>query len=264
MKFLSILLLFGALILISCGGDSGEDMDIDCSQTDLKLTVSSQSLATCTEGGSVEIISIGGSGAIKFSIDGSSFQSTGVFNNLAAGSHTVTAEDQNGCKANVNLTIGSDGNSPTIEVTHTISGCESNNGSITIAASDGTEPYEFSLNNGAFQSSNKFTNLEAGSYEVVVKDAEGCETPEIMHQVLTGISLEDDVMPIIEEQCTFSGCHNGSSNAPNFLIKSNVVSRATSIKLNINNGNMPRTPGSLTQDEKDKILCWVDDGGIDN
>jgi hypothetical protein len=49
------------------------------------------------------------------------------------------------------------------------------NGSITVNASpSGT--YTYSLNGGAFQSSNQFTNLAAGSYTVIAKNANGCSS----------------------------------------------------------------------------------------
>ncbi|MFM7709358.1 MAG: hypothetical protein ACKO5C_00440 [Ferruginibacter sp.] len=49
------------------------------------------------------------------------------------------------------------------------------NGSITVNASPaGT--YTYSLNSGGFQSSNQFTNLAAGSYTVIAKNANGCSS----------------------------------------------------------------------------------------
>jgi len=46
-------------------------------------------------------------------------------------------------------------------------------GSITLTATGGSG-FSFSLNGGLFQSYNKFTNLAAGDYSVVVKNADGC------------------------------------------------------------------------------------------
>ncbi len=48
-------------------------------------------------------------------------------------------------------------------------------GSLTINPSGGTNPYQYSLNNGTtFSSSNIFNNLTSGTYNVIVKDANGC------------------------------------------------------------------------------------------
>ncbi|MCP9751509.1 T9SS C-terminal target domain-containing protein [Ferruginibacter sp. HRS2-29] len=45
---------------------------------------------------------------------------------------------------------------------------------MTVTAAGGTAPYTYKLNNGAYQSSNIFTNVTAGSYTVTVKDANNC------------------------------------------------------------------------------------------
>ena len=47
-------------------------------------------------------------------------------------------------------------------------------GQIWALPSNGTPPYEYSLNGGAYQSMNGFTGLSAGGYEVRVRDAGGC------------------------------------------------------------------------------------------
>lgn len=52
--------------------------------------------------------------------------------------------------------------------------CSIANGSIKVSASEGKEPYEFSLNDQPGQASGQFENLAAGIYNVVVRDANGC------------------------------------------------------------------------------------------
>jgi gliding motility-associated-like protein len=49
--------------------------------------------------------------------------------------------------------------------------CYNNDIVITASANFGQAPYTYSLNNGAFQNSNIFSNLPTGDYKVVVKDA---------------------------------------------------------------------------------------------
>jgi gliding motility-associated-like protein len=49
------------------------------------------------------------------------------------------------------------------------------NGTITVSASGGTGPYQYSINGGTtYQSSNTFTGLAGGTYSIVVKDANNC------------------------------------------------------------------------------------------
>lgn len=49
--------------------------------------------------------------------------------------------------------------------------------SITLTATGGTGPYTYSINNGAYSTSNLFNNLTAGTYAVRIKDSRGCESP---------------------------------------------------------------------------------------
>ena len=54
----------------------------------------------------------------------------------------------------------------------------STDGEITVSASGGTPAYNFSLTGSPpFLPTNLFTGLPAGTYDVVVQDANGCETP---------------------------------------------------------------------------------------
>ncbi len=57
--------------------------------------------------------------------------------------------------------------------------CVANDGSLTISARGGVKNYNFSVNNGAYQTDSVYTNLKSGSYTVVVKDANGCTATKI-------------------------------------------------------------------------------------
>jgi gliding motility-associated-like protein len=54
------------------------------------------------------------------------------------------------------------------------------NGTITVTATGGTPPYQYSINGGTnYQPSNTFTGLAGGTYSIVVKDANNCtSTPQ--------------------------------------------------------------------------------------
>jgi len=63
---------------------------------------------------------------------------------------------------------------PVTSLTHVSCNGEAN-GEIEVFASGGTAPYEYSIDNGAtFQSTNLFTGLAAGQYQVVVQESNGC------------------------------------------------------------------------------------------
>src|SRR5690606_13083290 len=61
-----------------------------------------------------------------------------------------------------------------ITITETVvdATCVAENGSISVTASGGTEPYTYLWSNGATTQS--ITDLAAGSYTVTVTDANGC------------------------------------------------------------------------------------------
>src|SRR5688572_16168766 len=54
--------------------------------------------------------------------------------------------------------------------------CSSNDGAIRVSVSGGKEPYSFFLNHKAVGSSAEINNLQAGSYSVLVSDANHCST----------------------------------------------------------------------------------------
>ncbi len=51
-------------------------------------------------------------------------------------------------------------------------------GSITVQVNNGNPPYQYSKDGGGFQGSNFFDGVEAGSYEITVKDSKDCEGSE--------------------------------------------------------------------------------------
>ncbi|MGP8217222.1 MAG: T9SS type A sorting domain-containing protein [Bacteroidia bacterium] len=127
--------------------------------------------------GAVTVLASGGAGTLAYSINGgSSFQSSDVFTDLAAGSYDVTIRDAAGCESEkqfivaepLPITMQSD----VLNVT-----CHGqDNGSIELLAKGGTTPYEYSLNGTVYQTSNMFTSLSGGSYTGYMKDANGCIT----------------------------------------------------------------------------------------
>ncbi len=133
--------------------------------------------ATTGATGSITATATGSTG-ITYSIGtGGTFQASGTFNNLVAGSYNITAKDANGCIGTASFTVNS-ASCPTITLTATAtntSGPTASNGSITASANGGVAPYMFSKDNGAtFQTSGTFSNLAVNTYGIVAKDVNGC------------------------------------------------------------------------------------------
>jgi len=82
----------------------------------------------------------------------------------------------------------------------------------------------------------------------------------------TAKSYATDVSPIIQSYCaTNSGCHaSGSNNGPGALTTyAQVYSARSDIRTAVANGSMPQS-GSLTDAQKNAIICWIDSGASDN
>ncbi len=138
--------------------------------------VASQTSGTCgLSNGTISAVGSGGSGALTYSINGVSYQSSGVFTGLASGTYSVSVKDATGCINATSVTVGNTG-APTVTAVSTASACGSGNGTITVNASGGTAPLQYSINGTVFQSSNLFTGLAPGTYTVRTGDAGACIT----------------------------------------------------------------------------------------
>ena len=124
--------------------------------------------------GTITIQPVHGTAPYYYSITGTSFQSLNTFTGLAAGSYTIEVRDVTGCSFKTAAVITTTGPSFTANVVNPL--CGSTAGSINVNVTSGTAPYMYSISGGAFQASNMFNNLAAGTYNIIVKDATGCET----------------------------------------------------------------------------------------
>ena len=131
------------------------------------------------ENGEITVNAEGGTSPYQYSIDGgANFQSGNVFSGLPPGTYNVLVEDVNGCQMQESVTLISAG-APTLNIISMPATCGSTDGMIEITATGGTPDYQYSVDNGnTFQNDNTFTNLAAGTYEVLVEDALGCQTTE--------------------------------------------------------------------------------------
>jgi gliding motility-associated-like protein len=118
----------------------------------------------------------GGSGTITYSLNGGAFSSTINYTGLAAGTHTITVRDVNGCTFTQTTTIVNTPGPTAVVLTPANSTCGNANGSFTVGAvTGGTSGYTYSVNAGAFTGTTNYTNLAAGTHTIVVQDANGCQ-----------------------------------------------------------------------------------------
>ncbi len=123
--------------------------------------------------GSVTVSGTGGTPPYLYSLDGGPYQPSGTFGTLSAGSYIVTVQDNNLCTFDVNILI----TQPVPPLTATITLLTdiicygTSTGAVTVEASQGVAPYEYSLDGGSYQGSGTFTALAAGAHTVTVRDA---------------------------------------------------------------------------------------------
>jgi gliding motility-associated-like protein len=119
----------------------------------------------------------GGTGTLTYTLMpgsiASSVADSGVFLNLTAGAYTIRVVDINGCTLDSVIRINQ--HTELLVNIALVPVIGANPGSITLTASGGVPPYQYSIDNGAtLQGSGSFINLPAGIYPVYVIDAIGC------------------------------------------------------------------------------------------
>ena len=96
-------------------------------------------------------------------------------NNLAGGSYTVTITDATACTASTAIAVNSTSGPSISSLTSTPASCNSQcNGTATVVASGGTQPYTYLWNDGPKSTTSVVSNLCAGTYIAQVTDQAGC------------------------------------------------------------------------------------------
>ncbi len=103
-------------------------------------------------------------------------------------------------------------------------GCSAPDGSITVTGTGGNQPYQFKLDNGAFQSSPSFSNLSGGIFQVTIQDNTGCEKT-------LSITLESPGNIVISSVQVVNSTCGGSSGSLTI-----TASGSPALSYRINNG----------------------------
>lgn len=140
-----------------------------------QLTVSNASSTdvSCNGGNDGQAtVNISG-GTTPYSYLWSDNQTTATANNLTEGTYTVTVTDDLGCSIIDTIIINEPpALSSTISSTSNISCNGAADGSVTVSATGGTQPYTYNWNNNATTAN--IQNLNPGTYVVTITDANSC------------------------------------------------------------------------------------------
>lgn len=268
LTFYSLLAVSMVVTFLNACSDGDDPKSADCTTLAISVPASGrENPSDCvTSDGSITASASGGKEPYQFSLNGGAFQSNAGFVNLGAGEYSVTVKDASGCEQSVSgIVLTIPGSSIDFTATTLESGCKSGEGSLTISATGGSGNYSYRIGDGNFVSSSVFDGLTAGSKSVTVRDnGDNCSITKSIN-VLTGTSYTSDIQPIIEASCAVSGCHVSGGAAPFALTSvSSAQNHAAAIKTATANGSMPKSGTPLTQQQKDLIACWVDDGAPNN
>jgi gliding motility-associated-like protein len=176
----------------------------------------------------------GGTSPYSYTLNGGVADTDLNFSGLCAGTYNVGVIDDNNCTTNLTKTVSEPPELLLSVVNNTPVTCDASNGSITVNASGGTTPYEYSLD-GAIQASNTFGNLTADNYTIVVIDDIACEA--LMNVTVDSV---DSPTAFVDSQndLTCFGGNNGS-----VLIGTTNAVAPVSYSLN---GGAPQASNSFT------------------
>jgi large repetitive protein len=155
--------------------------------------------------GSITFSTSGGTGAVQFSTNNVTYQSTNPFNNLTAGTYTIYVKDANNCTTSSTVTL-SNPLPPTINsINSTLALCGAAVGSINAVASTSNGTLSYTLTSPPqTNGSGNFTNLLSNTYTLTATDALNCT-------VSSTVFIASTPSPIINSVLTTPNkCGNGN------------------------------------------------------
>ncbi|MBL1280931.1 MAG: gliding motility-associated C-terminal domain-containing protein [Fluviicola sp.] len=158
--------------------------------------------------GAITIVANGGNGVLTYGIsDGVNVttNATGIFTGLPAGNYTVVVTDANGCFVN-DVAVLIEPTPVTVSAIVTNVNCFGDaTGEIVVTGGGGTPNYTFSIDNGTtWLTSATFSGLLAQNYDVMVQDANNCQSLASVENITEPTQL-GVVVNATDEQC-FAAC----------------------------------------------------------
>ncbi|RYE18975.1 MAG: T9SS type B sorting domain-containing protein [Sphingobacteriales bacterium] len=144
-----------------------------------KLNLLSKTDVNCPNASTGVVAVTAGAGwlaPLQFSINAGNWQADSVFNNLPVGTYNVVVKDASGCADSVQVTLVQAFADMTHITTITPASCSGNaDGTINITTSGGSPAYQYSIDGTQYQSLPQFL-VRQGSYNLLVRDANGCNS----------------------------------------------------------------------------------------
>lgn len=163
--------------------------------------------ASCSGGNDGSASASASGGTSPYSYNWSNGNKTQTTSSLAQGTYSITVTDDNGCTIVDSTTINQGSNlSPIVNTTN--ESCAGNcDGAASVSFSSGQPPYTYSWSNGQ-GNIGSIGNLCAGSYDVSITDAVGCDT---IVSFTIGSGVANYTIAATNESCLGSGCDGTAS-----------------------------------------------------
>ncbi|MDX2002457.1 MAG: hypothetical protein SFW35_08490, partial [Chitinophagales bacterium] len=159
--------------------------------------------------GAITATANGGTSPYQYAINGGPLQVSNTFGSLAVGNYSISVEDANGCSAVNTIDVLEPTQLSLSLVQDSVECFGGNDGSITATGGGGSLPYEYSINGGAYQSSNVLSSLSAGNYTVTIRDGNGCTVSQAI-DVLQPTQL---TLALVQDSVECFGGNDGSITA---------------------------------------------------
>jgi len=144
----------------------------------IALTIDEADSYCGSTNGSLLVHASGGNPPYTYSFDGGLYQSSALHLVNGPANHAVSVKDASGQIVSQTVAVGNIGSQPTVYAASYTqpTGCAGTDGTLTLSASGGTPPYQYSMDLANWQSSPLFTGFSQGWYYFYVKDANGCRS----------------------------------------------------------------------------------------
>lgn len=189
------------------------------------------------------------SSALAFQINGGPWQADSVFTNLPPGNYQLGLQFSGGCTLDTSALLLAV--PPLVDTLVSLipASCIAG-GEIIVAAISGTPPFEFQLNNGAWNALGIFSNLSAGNFTISTRDSSGC-TQSSSFTIDAPPPIAATLLAKTDATCITGGSIvvEASSGTPPFSYNSNGTSSQP-------NGTFMNLPaGNYTIDIEDDAGC---------
>ncbi|MEL6943258.1 MAG: hypothetical protein AAFO82_11370, partial [Bacteroidota bacterium] len=198
--------IYNILILDAAGCSAEERVTIEAGDSPIEANITDIAIAECGQSnGRFNVNVNGGTAPYTYNI-GFGERENPEFTQVSGGIYQLTITDATGCSVVESIEIEETAPLTASIINLEADKCDQANGSFEVNVQSGTAPFVYSLGT-TFTDNPVFDNLASGDYELIIQDANGCESVEIVIIEATGDALATSIQNIQNTTC---GEDNGS------------------------------------------------------